>query len=88
MGNGQDEESGVSRRNDLNEMDNAVMDVLYEGADCISNIAIELRVLNRSVAASLRKLKRLGMVDSGLATRGYNGKVTTLYQLARTKKAA
>ncbi len=72
----------------LNEMDNAVMDVLEEGADCISNIAIELRVLNKSVAKSLTKLHHMGLITVGVASKAANGKITTMYEMARTRKAA
>ncbi len=67
------------REQTLNEMDNAVMDVLEEGADCISNIAIELRVL---------KLHHMGLITVGVASKAANGKITTMYEMARTRKAA
>lgn len=76
------------REPELTEVDNAVLDLLMDGADTIGNIAMEVRCLSKSVSKSIRKLRQLGMVHVSMQAKAFNGHSVPVYELTRTKKAA
>lgn len=78
----------MPKQPELNQVDNAVLDLLMDGSDTIGNIAMEIGCLSDSVKRSIRKLRMLGMVHVSMQVKGRNGHAIAVYELTRTRKAA
>lgn len=73
---------------ELTATDYAILDVLDEGPDNPSNIALETGFMPETVRRSLRKLKVAGyIIERHLERTGFC-KSQSIYEHARTRKAA
>lgn len=73
----------------LTKLDYAVMDVLMDGPETQSNIALELGVMPVTVRKAILKLTEAGYVTSKEFHREGSGFWSTkVFELVRTKKAA
>lgn len=74
--------------NELTKTDYDVMDVLMEGPETISGIALETAIPTMTVRRSIHKLRTLGYVNERHLERSGFCKSGPIYELTRTRKAA